>query len=131
MFQEMRYVYEVYREKSFSKAAQKLFISQPSLSAAVKKAEQRIGAPLFDRSASPVRLTDCGLEYIRCAERIMDIQTGFENYLNDVNELNAGQVSIGASSLFASYVLPACVSRFTGRYPRVAIHLTEAIPRPW
>ena len=126
MFQEMRYVYEVYREKSFSKAAQKLFISQPSLSAAVKKAEQRIGAPLFDRSASPVRLTDCGLEYIRCAERIMDIQTGFENYLNDVNELNAGQVSIGASSLFASYVLPACVSRFTGRYPRVAIHLTEA-----
>ena len=50
MFREMRYVYEVYRERSFSRAAQKLYISQPSLSLMIKKAEERVGSPLFDRS---------------------------------------------------------------------------------
>ena len=47
MFQGMRYVYEVYKEMSFSKAARNLFISQPSLSAAVKKEEAQIGFPIF------------------------------------------------------------------------------------
>ena len=101
MFQGMRYIYEVYKERSFSKAAQNLYISQPSLSAAVKKIENRIGAPLFDRSTSPIRLTDCGREYIRCAEKIMDIQNEFENFINGQNELQTGQLSIGASNLFA------------------------------
>ena len=126
MFQGMHYIYEVYKERSFSKAAQNLYISQPSLSAAVKKIENRIGSPLFDRSTSPVRLTDCGREYIRCAEKIMDIQNEFENFITGQNELQTGQLSIGASNLFASYVLPSCISRFTRRYPHVDIHLAEA-----
>ena len=50
MFQGMEYVYEVYLEKSFSKAAEKLFISQPSLSANVKRVEHHIGYPIFDLS---------------------------------------------------------------------------------
>ena len=54
MFREMRYVYEVYRERSFSRAAQKLYISQPSLSLMIKKAEERVGSPLFDRSGTAV-----------------------------------------------------------------------------
>ena len=58
MFQGMRYVYEVYKEMSFSKAARNLFISQPSLSAAVKKEEAQIGFPIFDRSSNPIQLTD-------------------------------------------------------------------------
>ena len=56
MFQGREYVYAVYREKSFSRAAQKLFISQPSLSAAVKRTEERIGYPVFDRSTKPLSL---------------------------------------------------------------------------
>ena len=48
MFQGMEYIYTVYKEKSFSKAAKKLFISQPSLSATVKRIEKKIGAPVFD-----------------------------------------------------------------------------------
>lgn len=55
MFQGMRYVYEVYKEKSFSKAAENLFISQPSLSANVKRMEQKIGMPVFDRSTKPLQ----------------------------------------------------------------------------
>ena len=60
MFQGMKYVYEVYKEKSFSKAAASLFISQPSLSANVKRIENRIGSPIFDRSTKPLQLTEVG-----------------------------------------------------------------------
>ncbi len=58
MFHGMNYVMEVYKEQSFSKAAQNLYISQPALSAAIKKIEKKIGAPLFDRSVSPIQLTE-------------------------------------------------------------------------
>ena len=57
-------IYTIYQEKSISKAAQKLFISQPSLSVMVKKIEDSIGLPLFDRSCKPLRLTEAGKEYI-------------------------------------------------------------------
>ena len=70
MFTWKKYVYEVYREKSFSKAAQNLYISQPSLSARIKKIEEEIGVPLFDRSTSPLQLTEAGRIYIDAAEEI-------------------------------------------------------------
>ena len=82
MFQGMHYVYEVYKEMSFSKAARNLFISQPSLSAAVKKAEKQIGFPIFDRSSNHIQLTELGKEYIRSIEIIMDVETGFQNYID-------------------------------------------------
>ena len=59
MFSGMNYVYEVYKEQSFSKAAENLYISQPALSSMIKKIETKIGMPLFDRSTSPIQLTEC------------------------------------------------------------------------
>ena len=112
MFQGMHYVYEVYKEMSFSKAARNLFISQPSLSAAVKKAEKQIGFPIFDRSSNHIQLTELGKEYIRSIEIIMDVETGFQNYINDMKELKSGTIAIGGTNLFASYVLPPLLSRF-------------------
>lgn len=63
MLNEMKYVYEVYKEKSFSKAAKKLFISQPALSNMVRKAEKEMGAPIFDRSTIPLTVTKEGAYY--------------------------------------------------------------------
>ena len=60
LLHEMAYVYEVYRQRSFTRAAQALYISQPSLSQMIHKAEMRIGAPIFDRSTSPIGLTQTG-----------------------------------------------------------------------
>ena len=77
MFANMDYVYEVYKEGSFSKAAANLYISQPALSATVKKIEKKIGMPLFDRSTVPVQLTECGKKYMKTAEKIMDIEEDF------------------------------------------------------
>ena len=63
MQQDMQYVYELYKEGNFSKAAAKLFISQPALSMAIQKTEASIGMPLFDRSTRPMRLTPAGEIY--------------------------------------------------------------------
>lgn len=65
MFNGMKYVYEVYKERSFSNAARNLYISQPALSGMIKKIEKNIGMPLFDRSTTPIQLTECGKKYIK------------------------------------------------------------------
>ena len=124
MFQGMNYVYEVYKEMSFSRAAKNLYISQPSLSAAVKKAETQIGFPVFDRSSNPIRLTELGREYIRSIESIM-VEQGFGNYVRDMQELKSGRIAIGATNLFASYVLPPLLSRFTESFPMIHVDLVE------
>ena len=59
LLHEMAYVYEVYRQRSFTRAAQALYISQPSLSQMIRKAEGRIGTTIFDRSTSPIGLKMC------------------------------------------------------------------------
>lgn len=64
MFQKKEYIYEVYRERSISKAARKLYISQPALSEVVKRTEEKIGAKIFERSVSPLGLTEAGEAYI-------------------------------------------------------------------
>ena len=57
---EMEYVYRVYQEKSFSKAAEDLYITQPALSQAIRKVENALGMPIFDRSVRPMALTQAG-----------------------------------------------------------------------
>lgn len=125
MFTWKKYVYEVYREKSFSKAAQNLYISQPSLSARIKKVEERIGVPLFDRSTSPLQLTEVGKVYIEAAEEIFQIEQRVENYINNLTTLKTGHLAIGASTLFAAYVLPSLITRFNKKFPDVHIQLIE------
>jgi DNA-binding transcriptional LysR family regulator len=126
MFENKEYVYEVYKERSFSKAAENLFISQPSLSLTIKKVESKIGTKLFDRSTTPIQLTESGMEYIKCTERIMDIENEFQCFLSELNELKVGSLTIGASNFFTSYILPPYITRFMSKYPMVKVNLVEA-----
>jgi DNA-binding transcriptional LysR family regulator len=126
MFRGKEYIYEVYKEQSFSKAAQNLYISQPALSASIKKIEKRLGCSIFDRSSNPVRLTEAGIEYIKSIEKIMDIEDRFENYLSNINQLKTGRLSIGANNVFASFILPAIITKFTAKYPSIKVNLVEA-----
>lgn len=125
MFTWKKYVYEVYRERSFSKAAQNLYISQPSLSARIKKIEERIGVPLFDRSTTPLQLTEVGKVYIDAAIEISQIEERVENYINNLTMLKTGQLSIGASNLFAAYVMSPLITRFKQKFPDIRIQLSE------
>jgi len=90
-------IYTVYQEKSISKAAQKLFVSQPSLSIMIRKIEEEIGLPLFDRTSKPIRMTEAGMEYVKAAEAIMHIEKSFDNYVNSANELLTGSLTIGGN----------------------------------
>lgn len=119
-------IYAIYQEQSFSKAAQKLFIAQPSLSAMVKKTEEEIGIPLFDRTSKPIRLTEAGREYISAVEQIRQIESNFENYLMAVNNLDAGTLGIGSNQLLSSLVLPRYISRFMQKHPNIKLFLLDA-----
>lgn len=125
MFVWKKYVYEVYKERSFTKAAQNLYISQPSLSARIKKIEEIIGEPLFDRSTTPLQLTEVGKVYIEAAEEITQIEQRVENYINDLAGLKTGNLAVGASTLFAAYVVPSLITQFNQKYPDVHIQLIE------
>lgn len=125
MFTWKKYVYEIYREKSFSKAAQNLYISQPSLSARVKKIEDQIGVPLFDRSTTPLKLTEIGEIYIEAAKEISQIEQRVEEQINNLTMLKTGQLSVGASNLFAAYVMPQLITQFKQRFPDIRIRITE------
>ena len=125
MFQGMEYIYEVYKEKSFSKAAAALFISQPSLSANVKRVENRIGYPIFDRSTKPLQLTEVGKHYIQAVEKVMDIENNLENYLLDLGNLKTGTLNVGGSNFFSSWILPPLIADFSQKFPLVQISLVE------
>lgn len=125
MFQGKEYVYAVYEEGGFSRAARKLCISQPSLSANVKRIENKIGYPLFDRAGSPVKLTECGEKYIRSAKEIMRVETEFSDYINDLGQLRTGSLALGAGSLYAAWVLPQLLGAFSGMYPHIKVDLLE------
>ena len=125
MFVWKKYVYEVYKERSFTKAAQNLYISQTSLIARIKKIEEIIGEPLFDRSTTPLQLTEVGKVYIEAAEEITQIEQRVENYINDLAGLKTGNLAVGASTLFAAYVVPSLITQFNQKFPDVHIQLIE------
>lgn len=125
MFTNMRYVYEVYKAGSFSKAAKNLYISQPALSAMVKKVEGKVGMPLFDRSTNPIQLTECGKKYIKTAEKIMDLEEEFAYYVGNLNELKTGHLAVGGSYLFSAFILPGIIQQFQKKFPHVKVSIFE------
>ena len=123
LFHHKELIYAIYQEGSFSKASQKLFIAQPSLSVIVKKLEQQIGTPLFDRTTKPIKLTHAGQEYITAVEQIRHIETSFENYIYAEANLEAGSLGIGSNQFLSSLVLPRYVSAFSQSYPKIKLTL--------
>lgn len=125
MLVEMEYVYAVYREKSFSKAAQRLFISQSAVSAMVRKVEKKIGQPIFDRSTIPLTVTEEGRSYIAFVEEFALLEKNMEAYFKDLTGLKTGHLVVGSSSFLCIYYLVDLVKRFKQKYPGVSIDLRE------
>lgn len=125
MFRNANYIYAVYRERNFSRAAEKLYISQSSLSLTIKKAEDRIGAPIFNRSTTPITLTEFGEKYIEAVEEMMRIQNRLDNYIYDINHMKRGHIAVGAANFNATYLLPHALSAFREMYPSVVVDLYE------
>lgn len=126
MFSKWRYVYELYKEQSFTNASKKLFISQPSLSAAIKNTEDKVGAPLFERTGHGIKLTEVGKEYIDAAQKMLNAESEFKNKLNDIYNLESGTLTVGGANYVSSYILPKIVTKFTTLHPNISIKLKEA-----
>ena len=126
MFSKYDYVYQVYKECSFTKAAEKLCISQPSLSAAIKNIEKKVGTELFERTGAGVKLTEAGEAYIVATQQIIKAENDFANKINDIYNLESGQVTVGGSNHLSSYVLPKIINHFTSLHPKIKVNLMEA-----
>lgn len=126
MFRKYEYVYMLYQEGSFTRAAEKLFISQPSLSVAVQNVEKELGAVLFERTGSGVRPTEAGMAYISAVQRVMQIEKELKDKILDLNGLEAGHITVGGSNYLSSYVLPRVINAFSTQYPKVKVELVEA-----
>lgn len=120
------YIYEVYKEKSFSKAAQKLYVSQPALSAAIQREEARWGCAFFDRSRAPVELTEAGRRYVEAVERMMREQRALEEYFDGFLSERRRTLNIGAPAFFCTYVLPELVKKFGEEHLGATVNIIEA-----
>lgn len=119
-----KYVYEVYRQRSVSLAAKALFISQPALSAAIKKAEKELGAPIFDRRTLPFALTKEGKAYIGAIERIIQIQEQTAEEIRQLQQIQGGVLKIAASTHVSFYVIPRVLEVFHKKYPHIEVNIT-------
>ena len=125
MFHNMEYIYCIYKERSFSRAAERLHISQPSLSAMVRKIEAQVGAPIFDRKTRPVSLTPCGTEIVQGIEQIFEIEEHLHHLVYELHNLERGSVAVGGSNLNISYTVPQKLVQFKQAYPKVDLRIVE------
>lgn len=124
-YRHLKYVLTVSEEKSFSLAAKKLYISQPSLSQLILKLEDKIGFSLFDRSCTPLKLTYVGELYIEMAKKIIDLNDQFTKQADDIANLRRGRLTIGSSPFRSTYLMAQIIPVFEQRFPGVELILKE------
>lgn len=125
MQQEWKYIYQIYQDGSFSKAAEHLYLTQPALSISIQKIEQSIGMPLFDRSQRPLALTAAGEIYINMIKKTLYLEQETEQQLADIKDLTTGYLCLGGSHYLNAYILPEILSEFSRTYPGVHLNLVE------
>lgn len=115
---------QVAHHRSFSRAAEALFLTQPSVTARIQSLERELGERLFERTGRSVTLTDAGHAFMPHAQRaITAVQEGTDA-IEAVRHGDVGSVRIGASSSIATYVLPNIFKHFREQRPRVHVHLS-------
>lgn len=125
MLKELSYIIAVAEYGSVSKAAEALFISQPSLSRYIKDLENRLGVQLFQRINNRLILTHAGETYVETAKKITALYSGLQKELSGINEELSGRLKLGCAVLRMSYNMPATIKAFINKYPNVDLQLYE------
>jgi len=112
---------EVARRGSVSRAAEALFITQPTLTARLHGLERELGTPLFLRTPHGMRLTDAGRAWVPFAERALRALVDGRDALEQVKTASAGHLMIAAAPAVSTYVLPGLLERFVAAHPRVEV----------
>lgn len=124
---QLRYFVAVAEEKSFSRAAEKVRVAQPSLSQQIQKLEAELGQPLFDRLARRVILTEAGDGFLPYAQRILNELSSAQRYVNDRSETPKGEVLLGILPTIAPFVVEELLARSGERFPAVRVNLLEDV----
>ena len=122
-FRQLKYIYTVYECGSITKAAEKLFISQPSLSSFITKTEKQLGVKLFDRSQNKLTLTYAGEKYIKAAERILLIYDRMIKQLEDISENRKGRLRIGITWQRLEYMAPTLLPRLHEEFGSIEVDI--------
>ncbi len=112
---------EVARRGSVSRAAEALFVTQPTLTARLHSLERELGAALFVRTPHGMRLTDAGRAWVPYAERALRALVDGRDVLEQVKSASAGHLMIGAAPAVSTYVLPGLLEKFVAAHPRVEV----------
>ena len=120
---DKKYVYEVYRTKSFSKAAKDLFISQPSLSAMVKKLEDKLGFQIFDRSKTPLSLTPQGEIYISYLEECFENEAIMKKRIKSLGDVTRCELSVGGKSFLSALLYPMTCNKISRIMPNLNVKI--------
>src|SRR6478752_7645778 len=112
---------EIVRLKSFSKAAQVCFRTQPAVSAQVRQLEQEMNAPLFERLGTKIALTPAGHIFGEYAEQILELRRRAQDAINELERVPRGELVIAANEATCIYVLPRVFSEYKKQFPNVGI----------
>lgn len=122
---EMRYIVALARDRHFGRAAERCHVSQPTLSVALKKVEERLGVLLFERSAAEVRLTPVGEEVASQAERVLNEAQRVEEIAAKGRDPFAGPLRLGVIYTIGPYLLPRLVPGLHRALPQMPLYLQE------
>ncbi|SEM44431.1 LysR family transcriptional regulator, hydrogen peroxide-inducible genes activator [bacterium A37T11] len=122
---QLEYIIAVDTYRSFVAAADKCFVTQPTLSMQVQKLEENLGVRLFDRSKQPVVPTEIGQEVIRQARITLRESQKIKELISDTKDELIGEFRIGVIPTVAPYLLPGFLGSFMNRYPALQLHIWE------
>ncbi|WP_399096062.1 transcriptional regulator CynR [Streptomyces sp. BBFR2] len=121
----LRYLLAVAEQGNFTRAAEELHISQPTLSQQIKQLERTLGVQLLDRTGRTVRLTDAGAVYTDHARRALRDLAAAERAVHDVQDLSRGHLRLGVTPTFSAYLVGPLTAELHARHPGVRLTLAE------
>ncbi|CAI1754130.1 transcriptional regulator CynR [Serratia liquefaciens] len=125
LLRHIRYFLAVAKQGNFTRAAEALHVSQPTLSQQIKQLEENLGTPLFDRSGRTVRLTDAGMAWMRYARlALQDLEAG-TRAIHDVATLERGNLRLAMTPTFTAYLVGPVIDAFYRQYPGVSVSIHE------
>jgi len=125
---ELQVFLMVAKEGSFSRAAERLYRTQPAVSLAIRRLEDSLGQPLFVRGARPVRLTDAGTLLKDYAERLINLRDEVKKGLSELEGLKRGELSLGVNESSIHALLPA-LAKFREKHPGVQVRVHRMLSR--
>jgi len=118
---QLEHFVAVVEEGSFSRAAEKVFRTQPAISQSIKKLEEEVGAPLFARDMHDIALTEAGKLLVNYANRMLRLRDETVHALDELRSLGVGSLSIGAPESAALYLLPGPLQQFLQKHPGIKV----------